>query len=107
MSAPRVALVGASGYVGRELDQLLAGHPGIELAARMTARPGVVPEVDPEGLQPPIDPLEPGRGGLIRTPPILILGLPFLGEASGASRAGARQASSSPRPRRPARGRAA
>ena len=61
MSAPRVALVGASGYVGRELDQLLAGHPGIELAARMTARPGVVPEVDPEGIQSPIDPLEPGR----------------------------------------------
>lgn len=58
---PRVALIGATGYVGRELDRLLTAHPDLELAARMTARPGVVPENDPEGIEAPVEPLEPER----------------------------------------------
>ena len=43
----RCAIVGATGYTGQELRRLLANHNGLEAAAVMTARPGVVrKEVD-------------------------------------------------------------
>lgn len=40
---PRVAVVGASGYAGRELCHWLERHPGLELCARLNARPGIAP----------------------------------------------------------------
>ena len=40
----RCAIVGATGYTGQELLRLLANHNGLEAAAVMTARPGVVPK---------------------------------------------------------------
>lgn len=40
----RVAILGATGYTGRELIRLLRRHPGLELACAMTARPGAEPE---------------------------------------------------------------
>ena len=42
-----VAVIGASGYTGRELLRLLAHHPHLEPRLVMTARPGVDPE-DPD-----------------------------------------------------------
>ena len=48
----RVAILGATGYTGRELVRLLHGHPGLQVAAAMTARPG---DVDPPAL--PVDPV--------------------------------------------------
>jgi N-acetyl-gamma-glutamyl-phosphate reductase len=47
----QVAVLGATGYTGRELLRLLARHPLLQIAAAMTARPG---EVDPPDL--PVDP---------------------------------------------------
>ncbi len=49
---PRVAVVGASGYAGRELCRLLERHPGLALAGRFSARTGV----DPEPPALPVDP---------------------------------------------------
>jgi N-acetyl-gamma-glutamyl-phosphate reductase len=46
----RVAILGATGYTGRELLRLLARHPLLSVAAAMTARSG---EVDPPDL--PVD----------------------------------------------------
>src|SRR5215831_14009340 len=34
----RVAIVGVTGYTGQELDRLLAGHPGFELAGRFASK---------------------------------------------------------------------
>lgn len=53
-----VAIVGASGYTGRELLRLLATHPGLRAAAVMTARPGAVPEAPVFPTDPQIDPLD-------------------------------------------------
>jgi N-acetyl-gamma-glutamyl-phosphate reductase len=39
----RCVVVGATGYVGRELTLLLAQHPAVELAAVMSARAGATP----------------------------------------------------------------
>ena len=41
MSTARVAILGASGYVGRELAALVAQHPELHLAACMGARAGI------------------------------------------------------------------
>jgi N-acetyl-gamma-glutamyl-phosphate reductase len=40
---PRVAILGASGYTGQELRRILTAHPGVDLAACMTARRDHVP----------------------------------------------------------------
>lgn len=48
----RAAIVGASGYTGRELLRLLAHHPRLTAEVAMTARPGAAPE-------PPASPNEP------------------------------------------------
>lgn len=43
-SMKKVAIVGASGYTGRELLRLLAHHPRMQATEVMTARPGAQPE---------------------------------------------------------------
>ncbi|MEZ6017006.1 MAG: N-acetyl-gamma-glutamyl-phosphate reductase [Planctomycetota bacterium] len=48
----RCVVVGATGYVGRELTLLLERHPGVALVGVMSARPGAVPP-------PPAHPGEP------------------------------------------------
>lgn len=54
----RVAILGASGYTGRELLRLLAQHPGLEASQVMTARPGVQPEPPQFPGEAPIAPLD-------------------------------------------------
>lgn len=54
-ASPRVAILGASGYTGRELVRLSRAHPHLELAHVMTARPDHTPD-DPE--LPCDDPIE-------------------------------------------------
>jgi len=49
------AIVGATGYTGRELIALLRRHRGLKASALMTARPGVTPE------QEDVDPLDLAR----------------------------------------------
>ena len=56
-----VAIVGASGYTGRELLRLLAHHPALQASAVMTARPGAVPEAPAFPNEPTIDPLDLDR----------------------------------------------
>jgi N-acetyl-gamma-glutamyl-phosphate reductase len=52
------AIVGASGYTGRELLSLLARHPGLRATAVMTARPGQTPEPPAFPHEPQIDALD-------------------------------------------------
>ena len=52
------AIVGASGYTGRELLTLLARHPGLRATAVMTARPGQTPEPPAFPHEPRIDALD-------------------------------------------------
>ncbi|MEZ5962603.1 MAG: N-acetyl-gamma-glutamyl-phosphate reductase [Planctomycetota bacterium] len=62
MSAkPSVAIVGASGYTGRELVRLLAHHHGIELRHVMGGREGQAPEAPELPVDQPIEPLDFGR----------------------------------------------
>ncbi|MBL8722918.1 MAG: N-acetyl-gamma-glutamyl-phosphate reductase [Planctomycetes bacterium] len=56
-----VAIVGASGYTGRELLSLLAGHPHLRATVVMTARPGAAPEAPAFPHEPTIDPLDLDR----------------------------------------------
>jgi N-acetyl-gamma-glutamyl-phosphate reductase len=56
-----VAIVGASGYTGRELLTLLARHPSLRAGAVMTARAGVAPEAPAFPHEPTIDPLDLDR----------------------------------------------
>lgn len=58
---PTVAIVGASGYTGRELLSLLQRHPRLELRAAMTARPGTTPEAPALPCDPTIDALDLDR----------------------------------------------
>ncbi|MBM4061543.1 MAG: N-acetyl-gamma-glutamyl-phosphate reductase [Planctomycetes bacterium] len=58
MTTKTVAVVGASGYTGRELLRLLAGHPRLRAAAAMTARPGAAPEPPAFPHEPQIEPLD-------------------------------------------------
>lgn len=54
----RVGLIGASGYAGRELRQLLQHHGGMELAAAMTARHDHVPDPPRLPHDPEVAPLD-------------------------------------------------
>jgi N-acetyl-gamma-glutamyl-phosphate reductase len=56
----QVAVVGASGYTGRELLRLCARHPHLRVAAAMTARPGAQPEPPQFPGDPPIAALDLG-----------------------------------------------
>jgi N-acetyl-gamma-glutamyl-phosphate reductase len=55
------AIVGASGYTGRELSALLARHPSLRATAVMTARPGAAPEPPAFPHETAIDPLDVAR----------------------------------------------
>jgi N-acetyl-gamma-glutamyl-phosphate reductase len=55
------AIVGASGYTGRELLTLLARHPHLQATVVMTARPGTPPEPPTFPGDPTIDALDLGR----------------------------------------------
>jgi N-acetyl-gamma-glutamyl-phosphate reductase len=55
------AIVGASGYTGRELLTLLARHPRLHASVVMTARPGTEPEPPAFPGEPRIDALDIGR----------------------------------------------
>lgn len=59
------AIVGASGYTGRELLRLLAHHAELEASVVMTARPGTVPEAPDFPDDPVIDALELERLALV------------------------------------------
>ena len=56
----RIAIVGASGYTGRELTDLVEQHPELELAALMTARRRVVPDAPELPVDPEITPFDFG-----------------------------------------------
>ncbi|MFN0242974.1 MAG: N-acetyl-gamma-glutamyl-phosphate reductase [Planctomycetota bacterium] len=54
----RIAVLGASGYTGRELQRLLARHPGLELATFQSAREDVAvepPELESEPVVERLD----------------------------------------------------
>ena len=53
-----VAVIGASGYTGREVLRLLAHHPGMTAAAVMSGRQGDQPEPPALPGDPVIDPLD-------------------------------------------------
>lgn len=55
------AIVGASGYTGRELLTLLAAHPRLQATVVMTARAGTAPEAPAFPGEPVIDALDLGR----------------------------------------------
>lgn len=55
------AIVGASGYTGRELLTLLSRHPHLRATVVMTARPGAAPEPPAFPGEPTIEPLDPSR----------------------------------------------
>ena len=55
------AIVGASGYTGRELLSLLSRHPHLRATAVMTARPGSAPEAPAFPHEPRVDPLDLDR----------------------------------------------
>jgi len=57
------AIVGASGYTGRELLRLLGNHPSLGARVVMTARPDTVPEAPDFPNEPVIDALEIDRLG--------------------------------------------
>ena len=57
----RIAILGASGYTGRELLRIIRGHPRMQADLLMTARPGVTPEPPPLGVDPQIEPLDLDR----------------------------------------------
>lgn len=62
MSARKsVAVVGASGYTGRELVRLLARHPGIELRAVMGGRAGQQPDPPELPFDDVVEPLDLAR----------------------------------------------
>jgi len=56
-----VAIVGASGYTGRELLALLQHHRHLRASVVMTARPGATPEAPAFPNDPVIDALDPQR----------------------------------------------
>ncbi|QDU69048.1 N-acetyl-gamma-glutamyl-phosphate reductase [Engelhardtia mirabilis] len=61
MNTKSAAILGASGYAGRELRALIEAHPALELAAAMSARPGQAPEPPALPVDPPIDALDLDR----------------------------------------------
>ncbi|TDJ65713.1 MAG: N-acetyl-gamma-glutamyl-phosphate reductase [Planctomycetota bacterium] len=56
---PAVAIVGASGYAGRELARLVDAHPGLADPVLMSARPGVLPDPPSGDYEPAIGALDP------------------------------------------------
>jgi N-acetyl-gamma-glutamyl-phosphate reductase len=58
MTMKTAAIVGASGYTGRELLRLLAQHPHLRASVVMTARPGATPEAPTFPNDPTIDALD-------------------------------------------------
>lgn len=56
-----VAIVGASGYTGRELLSLCSRHTGLRASVLMTAPPGSQPEAPAFPTDPQIDPLDLDR----------------------------------------------
>lgn len=56
-----VAIVGATGYTGRELLRLLAHHPSLELRHVMGSREGQTPEPPELPVDPSIEPLDLDR----------------------------------------------
>jgi N-acetyl-gamma-glutamyl-phosphate reductase len=56
-----LAVVGASGYTGRELLSLLARHPRARAEVVMTARPGATPEAPTFPDDPVVDALDTAR----------------------------------------------
>jgi N-acetyl-gamma-glutamyl-phosphate reductase len=61
----RAAVLGASGYTGREVLRLLASHPGLRVELLMSARPGVAPEPPATSYDPVIAPLDVDRLRLV------------------------------------------
>ena len=61
----RAAIVGASGYTGRELLALLRRHPRLQAAVVMTARPDATPEPPAFPGEPAIDALDLERLGTV------------------------------------------
>lgn len=59
------AIVGASGYTGRELLDLLARHPRLRATVVMTARAGAAPEAPAFPNDPTIDALDLDRLGAV------------------------------------------
>lgn len=57
----KVAVVGASGYTGKELLRLIARHPHMRATEVMTARPGAAPEPPQFPGDPVIAPLDLSR----------------------------------------------
>jgi N-acetyl-gamma-glutamyl-phosphate reductase len=57
----RAAIVGASGYTGRELLALLAHHPRLRAEVVMTARPGAAPDAPTFPHEATVDPLDLDR----------------------------------------------
>lgn len=57
------AILGASGYTGRELARLLAAHPTLRLAGSFSAREGDVPDAPELPVDLPIEPLDWRRIG--------------------------------------------
>ncbi len=55
----RCAVIGATGYVGRELVQLLSQHPAVTLTAVQSARPGATPPPPTHPGEPAIAPYDP------------------------------------------------
>lgn len=60
-SKPTVAIVGATGYTGRELVRLLARHPTLELRHVMGSREGQAPEAPELPVDPVVEPLDLAR----------------------------------------------
>jgi N-acetyl-gamma-glutamyl-phosphate reductase len=59
--ALQVAILGASGYAGRELRRLLRRHPRFELVAAMGSRVDAEPEPPALPVDEPVEPLDLGR----------------------------------------------
>ncbi len=57
----RIAILGASGYAGREVARLVAGHPELHTEFAMSARPGVTPAEPELPHDPAILPLDLDR----------------------------------------------
>lgn len=57
----KVAILGGSGYTGRELLRLLAHHPHLEVHALMSARPGATPTPPELPVDPVVDPFDADR----------------------------------------------
>src|SRR5262245_63029781 len=60
-----VAIVGASGYTGRELLTLLSRHRQLRASVVMTARPGAAPEPPTFPNEPKVDAFDPNRLGSV------------------------------------------